>query len=79
MESDRKCTPCAPDVMATSTRSLTRTLVRVGRAVVRVDGRTVVVERDGDDPLDLLRAACLAIWECGTAIHALEVPERLYR
>ena len=46
---------------------------------MRVDGRTVVIERDGDDALDLLRAACLAIWECDTAIHALEVPERLYR
>jgi HAD superfamily hydrolase (TIGR01450 family) len=53
--------------------------VRVGRASVRVDGRTVVIERDGDDALDLLRAACAAIWECGTAIHSLEVPERLYR
>ncbi|WP_353829060.1 HAD-IIA family hydrolase [Agromyces sp. SYSU T0242] len=53
--------------------------VRVGRAEVRVDGRRVVIERDGDDGLDLLRAACVAIWECGTAIHALEVPERLYR
>ncbi|GAA2021599.1 HAD hydrolase-like protein [Agromyces tropicus] len=53
--------------------------VRVGRAEVRVDGRRVVIERDGDEPLDLLRAACLAIWECGTAIHALDVPERLYR
>ena len=56
-----------------------RGAVRVGRASVRVDARTVVVDRDGDDGLDLLRAACLAIWECGTAIHALEVPERLYR
>ncbi|MEI5585376.1 MULTISPECIES: HAD-IIA family hydrolase [unclassified Agromyces] len=53
--------------------------VRVGRASVRVQGRTVEIERDGDDPLDLLRAACLAIWECGTAIHALHVPEQLYR
>ncbi|HEU4465200.1 MAG TPA: haloacid dehalogenase, partial [Agromyces sp.] len=56
-----------------------RGAVHVGRAAVRVDGRTVVIERDGDDALDLLRAACLAIWESGTAIHALEVPERLYR
>jgi glycerol 3-phosphatase-2 len=56
-----------------------RGTVRVGRASVRVDGRTVVIDRDGDDALDLLRAASLAIWECGTAIHALEVPERLYR
>jgi len=53
--------------------------VRVRGAEVRVDGRRVVIERDGDDSLDLLRAACTAIWESGTAIHALEVPERLYR
>ncbi|MRX42315.1 HAD-IIA family hydrolase [Agromyces kandeliae] len=53
--------------------------VRVRGAEVRVDGRRVVIERDGDDPLDLLRAACAAIWESGTAIHALDVPERLYR
>ncbi|GAA1062107.1 HAD-IIA family hydrolase [Agromyces bracchium] len=53
--------------------------VRVGGAEVRVDGRRVVIERDGEDALDLLRAACTAIWESGTAIHALEVPERLYR
>jgi glycerol-1-phosphatase len=53
--------------------------VRVRAAEVRVDGRRVVIERDGDDQLDLLRAACTAIWESGTAIHALEVPERLYR
>ena len=56
-----------------------RGAVSVGRASVRVTGRTVEIERDGDDPLDLLRAACHAIWECGTAIHALQVPERLYR
>jgi glycerol 3-phosphatase-2 len=56
-----------------------RGAVHVGRAVVRLDGRTVVIERDGDDALDLLRAACLVIWESGTAIHALDVPERLYR
>ncbi|GAA1057597.1 haloacid dehalogenase [Agromyces luteolus] len=53
--------------------------VRVRGSEVRIEGRRVVIERDGDDPLDLLRAACAAIWENGTAIHALEVPERLYR
>ena len=56
-----------------------RGTLHVGRAAVHVDGRRVVIDRDGDDALDLLRAACLAIWESGTAIHALDVPERLYR
>jgi hypothetical protein len=32
----------------------------------------------GDDGLDLLRAACAAIWQSGTAIHALDVPPVLY-
>jgi HAD superfamily hydrolase (TIGR01450 family) len=48
-------------------------------AAVRVDGTTVDVVRDGDDPVDLLRAACHAIWDSGVAIYALDVPERLYR
>ena len=52
--------------------------VRVGRARVRVDGRRVVIVSDGDGGLDLLRAACAAIWQSGTAIHALDVPASLY-
>ncbi|MEV1130805.1 HAD-IIA family hydrolase [Agromyces sp. NPDC049794] len=52
--------------------------VRVGAARVRIDGNRVVVVADGDGGLDLLRAACAAIWSSGTPIHALEVPPRLY-
>lgn len=52
--------------------------VRVGKAKVRVDGARVVVAADGDRELDLLRAACAAIWGSGRPIHALQVPERLY-
>jgi HAD superfamily hydrolase (TIGR01450 family) len=52
--------------------------VRVGRAKVRVDGTRVVVAAEGDDELDLLRAATAAIWGSGQSIHALQVPERLY-
>jgi glycerol-1-phosphatase len=52
--------------------------VRVGAARVRVDGGRVVIVSDGDGGLDLLRAACAAIWSSGTAIHALDVPARLY-
>jgi len=36
------------------------------------------VVADGDGGLDLLRAACAAIWSSGTPIHALDVPTRLY-
>jgi glycerol-1-phosphatase len=52
--------------------------VRVGDARVRVDGRRVVIVSEGDGGLDLLRAACAAIWQSGTAIHALDVPSTLY-
>lgn len=52
---------------------------RVRDARVRVEGSTVVIDREGADELDLLRAACAAIWDSGTGIHVLEVPERLYR
>lgn len=52
--------------------------IRVGGARVRVDGRRVVIADEGDGGLDLLRAACAAIWQSGIAIHALDVPPRLY-
>lgn len=48
----------------------------VGRAVVRVDGRSLEVVRDGD-PLDLLRAAAAAVWASETSVYALEVPDAL--
>ena len=52
--------------------------LRVGRASVKVDGARVVVVEAGDGGIDLLRAACAAIWASGTPIHALDVPEALY-
>ena len=52
--------------------------MRVGRARVRVDGNRVVIVDEGDGGLDLLRAACTAIWRAGTPIHGLDVPPRLY-
>lgn len=48
----------------------------VGDAAVRLSGRSVEVVRG--DGLDLLRAACAAIWGSGQPIYALDVPERLY-
>ncbi|HEY0248218.1 MAG TPA: HAD-IIA family hydrolase [Gryllotalpicola sp.] len=51
----------------------------VGDAAVRIDGTRVEVAREGDGAIDLLRAACRAIWDSGLAIYALDVPERLYR
>jgi hypothetical protein len=35
---------------------------RCGRAVVAVEGGAVVVREAGSDPVDLLRAACAAVW-----------------
>jgi HAD superfamily hydrolase (TIGR01450 family) len=52
--------------------------VRVGTARVRVDGNRVDILSDGDGGLDLLRAACAAIWSSSITIHALDVPARLY-
>ncbi|MDQ0895757.1 HAD-IIA family hydrolase [Agromyces ramosus] len=52
--------------------------VRSGGARVRIDGNRVVIVDEGDGALDLLRAACAAIWQSGTPIHALDVPSRLY-
>jgi len=52
--------------------------VSVGGASVRVRGRDVDIVREGDGGIDLLRAACAAIWGSGTPIYALDVPERLY-
>jgi glycerol-1-phosphatase len=55
-----------------------RGAVRVAGARVRVEGNRVVIVDEGDSGLDLLRAACTAIWQSGTPIHALDVPARLY-
>lgn len=52
--------------------------VTVGTATVAIEGNDVRILQDGEDPLDLLRAACAAIWDSGRAIYGLEVPERLY-
>lgn len=53
--------------------------VTVGGATVTIQGDDVRIVREGDDELDLLRAACRAIWDSGRAIYGLNVPERLYR
>lgn len=50
----------------------------VGAARVRLDGNTVRIEAEGSSELDLLRAACAAIWDSGRAIYGLDVPESLY-
>jgi len=50
----------------------------VGSATVSIEGNDVVIVGEGDGGIDLLRAACQAIWSSGRAIYGLNVPERLY-
>ncbi len=52
--------------------------VTVRGARVRKQGMEIVIEREGDDELDLLRAACSVIWDSGLTIYGFNVPERLY-
>ncbi|MGO2660825.1 HAD-IIA family hydrolase [Mycetocola reblochoni] len=53
-------------------------VAQVGDAVVRIDGADVIIDREGDAGIDLLRAACAVIWNSGRAIFGFNVPERLY-
>jgi hypothetical protein len=50
----------------------------VGKARIGIRDGRVEVRAEGDRRIDLLRAACSAIWNSGLPIYALEVPERLY-
>lgn len=50
----------------------------VNDAAVRVSGADVEIVAEGKSQIDLLRAGAAAIWESGTAVFVLRVPERLY-
>ncbi|GAA4354598.1 HAD-IIA family hydrolase [Microbacterium rhizosphaerae] len=52
--------------------------VTVRGASVRIDGADLVIDAEGDDPIDLVRAGAAAIWHSGRAIFGFRVPERLY-
>ncbi|MDL9980926.1 HAD-IIA family hydrolase [Microbacterium candidum] len=52
--------------------------VSVRGASVRVDGADLVIESEGREPIDLVRAGAAAIWNSGRAIFGFRVPERLY-
>ncbi len=54
------------------------TVVTVGRASVRLAKTVVTVERTGDRPIDLLRAATALIWGSGLPIYGLDVAPELY-
>lgn len=60
-------------------------LIQVDGAAVTVRGATVragqqdlIIERQGDDQLDLLRAAAHAVWNSGRGIFGFNVPEILF-
>lgn len=52
-------------------------VVTVNDARVRVVGADVEILAAGDSQIDLLRAGATAIWDSGTPIFVLQVPERL--
>lgn len=54
------------------------TRATVNAAVVRIHGNDVQVVKAGKSRIDLLRAACAAIWNSGRPIYGLNVPEELY-
>ncbi len=54
--------------------TLDKGVARSGTAAVRVSGVQVEVARDGA-PIDLVRAACAAVWSSGVGVYALRVPD----
>lgn len=52
---------------------------RVGSERCVLEGINLTVRSRGKDPLNLLRAACAAIWNSDKLIYALQIPENLYR
>lgn len=50
----------------------------VGDALVRVRGADVEILRGGS-PVDVVRAACAAVWGSGTSAYALRIPDVLLR
>ena len=53
-------------------------VVTVGGSAVRLAKTVVTIERQGDRPIDLLRAATSLIWGSGLPIYGLDVAPELY-
>ncbi len=51
----------------------------VGKARVALRDSRLEVLDEGDRRIDLLRAACAAVWNSGLAIYGLDIPSRIYR
>ncbi|MBX3068650.1 MAG: HAD-IIA family hydrolase [Cryobacterium sp.] len=47
-------------------------------STVQMLGNRVQILESGSSKLDLLRAACAAVWESGLAIYGLEIPQQIY-
>jgi hypothetical protein len=50
----------------------------VGDALVRVQGTALEILREGER-IDLVRAACAAVWDSGVSAYALQIPDVLLR
>ncbi|MHC5797426.1 HAD-IIA family hydrolase [Lacisediminihabitans sp. FW035] len=67
-----------PEAVQTTDPRSGDTVVTVGTSAVRLAKTVVTVERAGDRPIDLLRAATSLIWGSGLPIYGLEVAPELY-
>jgi HAD superfamily hydrolase (TIGR01450 family) len=67
-----------PEAIRTTDARTGDTVVTVGVSAVRLAKTVVTVERAGDRPIDLLRAATALIWGSGLPIYGLEVAPELY-
>lgn len=67
-----------PEAVQTTDARTGDTVVTVGESSVRLAKTVVTVERAGDRPIDLLRAATALIWGSGLPIYGLDVAPELY-
>lgn len=67
-----------PEAVQTTDSRTGDTLVTVGASAVRLAKTVVTIERAGDRPIDLLRAATSLIWGSGLPIYGLDVAPELY-
>lgn len=67
-----------PEAIQTTDARTGDTVVTVGDSAVRLAKTVVTIERAGDRPIDLLRAATSLIWGSGLPIYGLDVAPELY-
>ena len=67
-----------PEAVRTTDSRSGDTVVTVGDASVRLAKTVVTIDRAGERPIDLLRAATSLIWGSGLPIYGLDVAPELY-